>query len=229
MSKFIDFASKTAPYLIVSLVFLVTVSSIISLVLVDVITGQITGNYLSKDWEFGLFTSLAGTGMLIACGVLISSLWEKEKYMEAGAVITVFLVLQAADVYFDGISVDIKRFGSIISTTILSEPEAMAHNIYRFFVSGISFVGEPLGIASLVAFPLLKKWLEGMLSIKDSKILPRKPTYPNPYIPNMPTMNGLPRNQETRPYSPPNDRPKPRPAQRPGGDEPTYHPPIGYK
>ena len=214
MKKFITYAGDFAPYLIVSLVFAVTVSSLVSLVLVDVITGQITGDYLSKDPSFGLFTSLAGTGMLIACGVLISKFIETEKFGAATVVVIVFLLLQSADVYFDALSVDIKRFGYIATlASIGSQPEWIAHNVYRFFVAGISFVGEPLGVGSLVAFPLLKKWLVGILDISENK--DKQP--PAKYQPkHKPVFHPVQDANERRPQMPmPGSRPVSRPQQRP--------------
>ncbi len=212
MKKFLDFAGDVFPYLIVGLVFIVTIASLVSLVLVDVITGQITGDYLSGDGWFGLFSSLAGTGLIIATGAFVSKTWEKKSYSAAILVGIIFLLLQAADVYFDGISVDIKRFGMLISTSAMNRQEAIAHNIYRFFIAGISFVGEPLGVASVAAFPALKKWLMSMLGLKglDSSLPPKLP-------PNL-SQKSLSQKRFGKPYRPVNSQ-----KSTPSGDLRTPH------
>ena len=227
MNKFVDFASSVAPYIVVSVVFLVALSALISLVVVDVVTGQITGDYLSKDATFGLFTSLAGTGMLIGFGFLLKEFFDKENYFGFIVALIIFLALQGADAYFDAISVDIKRFGMIVSVATMSQPEAVAHNVYRIFVAGISLVGEPLGIASLVAFPFLKNFLGKTFKAKEfqpaspvAKHKPSTPFRPSPghseYQSFRPAMSSLPKKGAQ------NGNPKRNP------DSPDRNPFIGF-
>ena len=174
---FFEFLADVSPYVIVGLVFLIAIASLISLVLVDIITGRITGEYISNRGSFGLLSSLAGTGMLIACGALVAKFYEDRSWIPLGVSLLVFLALQGADMYFDAISVDIMRFGKPVSVVLtMTDAEAVAHNIYRAFIAGISLVGEPLAVGSLVMFPQMKKWIMGMLKmgVTEKKFIPYK-------------------------------------------------------
>lgn len=162
--KFLEQVTIVAPYLIVGVTLLVTIFALISLILSDIITGQVTGAHISTNGWFGLFVSFATTGMLIGCGALLFKFWKESNYLGFGVIALVFLGLQSADVYFDAVSVDIMRFGKIIfSSEMPDAAEAIAHNVYRFLVGGISLVGEPLAIGSLVMFPALKKFVSNIL------------------------------------------------------------------
>jgi signal transduction histidine kinase len=164
MNKTLEKVANFAPYLIVGITLFITVSALISLILADVITGQVTGEHISTNTWFGLFVSLATTGMLTACGALLFNFWGHRNYIGFAVVLFVFIALQGADVYFDAISVDIMRFQKIIFTAEMADkPEAMAHNVYRFLVGGVSLVGEPLAVSSLVLFPVLKKFISSAL------------------------------------------------------------------
>jgi hypothetical protein len=175
--KFLEKITTVAPYLIVGVTLLVTISSLISLILSDVITGQVAGAHISTNGWFGLFVSFATTGMLIGCGALLVKFWRESNYLGFGITLSIFLSLQSADVYFDAVSVDIMRFGKIIfSSEMPDAAEAMAHNIYRFLVGGISLVGEPLAIGSLVMFPALKKFISDTL--KDISFHETPQSYP---------------------------------------------------
>jgi len=179
--KALEKIAASAPFLIVGLTLFVSIAALVSLVLSDVITGQVTGSHISTSKWFGLFVSFATTGMLIGCGALLFKFWNDKNYIGFSGVFLVFACLQSADVYFDAVSVDIMRFGKIIfSSEIPSAAEAMAHNIYRFLVGGISLVGEPLAIGSLVMFPALKKFISSFLSDLNFEEKPQyKPQYQN--------------------------------------------------
>lgn len=186
----------SGPYIIISFGFVVQVVSIISLLLVDVITGQITGEHVSRDSKFGLFVSMATTGLLTAfiAGVIqlsksmLSQKSKKEKeknlFSTIGLVLLflVTLALYLLDGYFDSLSVDIKRFGEIIiPSEQLSPAEASAHILYRILVAGISSIGEPLGAASIATFPVLKSLLKSMVatfpSEQDTSTEPKRGEY----------------------------------------------------
>lgn len=183
--RFLDKVTTVAPYLIVGITLLVTILALISLILSDIITGQVTGAHISTNSWFGLFVSFSTTGMLIGCGALLFRFWQEGNYLGFGVTLLVFLGLQSADVYFDAVSVDIMRFGKIIFASEMPDPaEAMAHNIYRFLVGGISLVGEPLAIGSLVMFPALRKFVSGILgdlSFSEAPLEYRTPTRPTQY------------------------------------------------
>jgi len=183
-NRLIEILSAIAPNLILLTIFAITILSLIALVLSDVVTGQVTGEYLTTNKMFGLFTSLAGTGMLVACGFMLVYSGRKGDATTFIATLIVFILLQGADVYFDAMSVDIMRFGQIVfASTILSKPEALAHNVYRIFIGGISLVGEPLAVGSVAMFPILRVWLIGMLKPKEGT-LERKPSnLPGGYSP----------------------------------------------
>jgi len=164
MNKFLEKVTNGAPYLIVGVTLFVTIAALISLILSDIITGQVTGAHISTNKWFGLFVSFATTGMLVACGALLFKFWNDGNYIGFGITLLVFIGLQGADIYFDAVSVDIMRFGKIVfSSEMTDKPEAMAHNIYRFLVGGISLVGEPLAVGSLVMFPVLKKFISNTI------------------------------------------------------------------
>ena len=172
--KLLERITTAAPFLIVALTLFVTIAALVSLVLSDVITGQVTGAHISTSKWFGLFVSFATTGMLIGCGASLYKFWKSENYLGFGIVFIIFVSLQSADVYFDAVSVDIMRFGKIIfSSEVPGAAEAVAHNVYRFLVGGISLVGEPLAIGSLVMFPELKKFISNFL--KDVNFEEHKP------------------------------------------------------
>lgn len=173
MKSFLEKTATAAPFLIVGITLFVTIAALVSLVLSDVITGQVTGTHISTNQWFGLFVSFATTGMLIGCGGLLFRFWSTANYAGFAVVFFVFASLQSADVYFDAVSVDIMRFGKIVlSSDVPGAAEAMAHNIYRFLVGGISLVGEPLAIGSLVMFPALKKFINSFLT--DARFIDKK-------------------------------------------------------
>jgi hypothetical protein len=179
LQKFIDVVADAIPYVIVAVTFAVSAAAIISLLLIDVITGQVTGKYISGDNWFGLLSSLAATGLLIATGALFASSMSKMgkgnwAYLATSGL--VYVVLQVVDMYFDGLSVDIMRFGQLVNITTLPAQEAQAHQIYRIFIGGTSFAGELIGGAAIVAFPLLKKWIKKMLGVEEKPETP-KPQY----------------------------------------------------
>lgn len=186
--KLLERITTAAPFLIVAITLFVTIAALVSLVLSDVITGQVTGAHISTSKWFGLFVSFATTGMLIGCGASLYKFWKDANYIGFGVVFIVFAALQSADVYFDAVSVDIMRFGKIVfSSEVPGAAEAVAHNIYRFLVGGISLVGEPLAIGSLVMFPALKKFIASFL--KDANFEEYKPSHTQSVYHNKPQYN----------------------------------------
>lgn len=229
--KFLESITAVAPYVIVGITFLVTILALVSLILSDVITGQVAGAHISTNFWFGLFVSFSTTGMLIGCGSLLVKFWRESSYLSFGILVFIFIGLQSADVYFDAISVDIMRFGKIIfSSEMPDAAEAMAHNIYRFLVGGISLVGEPLAIGSLVMFQALKKFISD--TMQDMNFYDNQGS----------SFQNRPQNRpQNHPQNRPAHKPQPTaaPQNAPGGKlvspvfngkytdrykEPTYHP-----
>lgn len=152
------------PYIIIGASFLIGILSIIALLGVDIYTGKVVGSHMSKEDIFGWLISFATTGLIVAAvGVFVKG-WEKEwNVLALGTIGVIVLALLGIDAYFDGISVDIKRFGEIVDTsTMLTAPEALAHNLFRILVAGVSLVGEPLATMSVMFFPVMKEFLASL-------------------------------------------------------------------
>lgn len=220
------------PYIIIGASFILGLCSIIALLGVDVYTGKIVGTHLTQDDMFGLLVSFATTGLIVAAiGVLVEGFnnqWNSWLVLMVGLIVAALLGI---DAFFDGVSVDIKRFGEIVSvSTYLSAPEATAHNFYRILVGGISLIGEPLATVSVMFFPAMKKFLRGLFNDLGLD--------PAPSRPGMPSTNPNSGSNYPRPAQRPNpvygnypspqksssalgnfqSRPIPRPAYHPVGD-----------
>lgn len=217
------------PYGFVLTTALVTAAAILSLLLVDVITGAIVVEYKFKDVILATAVSLATTGILavvLAVGIRgVEGKWPK------GVLAVLFLgamVIIAADTYLDGMAVDVKTFGGFVvaKDMFANTAELNVHYVLRGIVAGISLIGEPLAAMGIAIFPVIKdifnKMVDGMDKIKTNTAV-AGPTS------RIPATSPAFRTQHTPLRTPsfiPGKSPKPTPAasSRPLYNEPTYHP-----
>jgi len=216
--RFFDKMLAAGPYLIVTIMFLVTIASITSLLGVDIFTGKITSEHMWKDSQVAWFTSLGTTGLLTASIAILIHLFKiKTKWPVIIAFAIVVIAMTGTDIYFDSISVDIKRFGEIVvADTLLSPPEAFAHKLFRVLIGTLSFVGEPMAASAIVIFPILREFLNNLVN-DSTKMRSHLGAYnPSP---------GQKQPQRNYP-KPTNYYPSPRPIPRPtpfSQEEPSYH------
>lgn len=176
--------ADAAPYVIMIVSLGVLVGSLVAFVLADVVAGQIVGEHVSQDGWFGLLISLSMTGFGAASIALLYNCVDKDWGTVPFLLILFgYLAIQGADSYMDSLSVDIKRFGQVVSVKeALSSAEAAAHIIYRVMVGAISTIGEPIGIGSIIMFPMIKRYvLKNMNELGDGNFgkSNRKPKRPN--------------------------------------------------
>jgi len=165
------------PYFITLFIFGLNITSLVALLFVDIWTGQITSNHIITDPVFAWFVSFATTGLLTVAVAVVMQIFRKKwsLYIAVPAAVAVVFLLMF-DIFFDGMSVDIKRFGAIVVVSeVLSAPEAFAHNMFRVLVAGLSLVGEPLAASAIIIFPLLKELLDNL--VDNSSALRHKLNY----------------------------------------------------
>ena len=159
----------SGPYFVVVAAFAIAVLAMISLLMVDIVTGEVTSAHVLASAKYkymGWFMSLATTGLLIATfGVGIKSHKEGWGSLASVALFAAGIVFQIGDIWADAVSVDIMRFGAIVfPKEVLAPSEVTTHYVFRAFVAGVSFFGEPLAAASIVIFPVLKNLLNDLLT-----------------------------------------------------------------
>jgi uncharacterized BrkB/YihY/UPF0761 family membrane protein len=171
--RFLNFLMELGPYIVVSIAFLISVGAIISLLLVDVYTGKVVSEHIlnqSGDKYIDWAASLATTGLLIGLVALYMEARKRKwrDYVLIG-LLTGAGLIQVADIYLDMMAVDISRFGEIVFVSgRLSQPEAIAHWVFRGMIGLISLIGEPIAIGAVVMFPMLKSLMRSILpSIKE--------------------------------------------------------------
>lgn len=151
---------------IVALVsFLVALASLIAMLLVDVLVGQYFGSYMANP-EVGWYVSLATTGLNIAIiGTALYGYREGWPTALVMGILIVGLFPVGIDMYFDGITVDIIRFGRfVIVETDLTLAEQLPHSLFRIMIAALSAVGEPLAATSVIIFPVMRELFKGVLT-----------------------------------------------------------------
>lgn len=219
-------ALDTGPFIIIIFAFILSVLAMLALLIVDVVTGEITSDHVLANapsfFRIGLswFVSLATSGALIATfGIGIKGYRERWKTGYVFGLLVVGILIQVADFYADMRSVDIMRFGAIVyPKEVLSSAEATTHNVYRALIGTISLFGEPLAAASVAIFPELKSLLDGLMGVASrtpqtnlrptsnqpgGHVRPKAPVRPSPVSayppanPQQPRQTSFSRNEPT--------------------------------
>lgn len=154
-----------APFLVIFIMIAIVIFAILALLIADILTGQITSNYMFRDPSYGFWVSMATTGLL-TCFIALAVKARKDKWPITWIIGFGLMAvsIQTLDIYFDSLSVDIKRFGAIIAVADqLSHPETTAHILFRALVGIISLVGEPMATVGIFTFPIMKELLNSML------------------------------------------------------------------
>ena len=218
------------PYGFVLTTAAITAAAILSLLLVDVITGAILVDYKFKDVLLSTSLSLATTGVLTV--VLASGVRGLEGKWPKWSVVVIFgiaIVIIGADTYLDGMAVDVKTFGGFVAaSTVFTNPaELLVHYVLRGLVAGISLVGEPLAAMAIAIFPIIKDLFNKMVDGMD-KIKTNQPALHVPRTGVQPSVRpaSSPATQGRIPGITPRVNPRPTPAvtSRPLYNEPTYQP-----
>lgn len=155
------------PYVVAFLSFVIALLSLLALISMDVITGQITVEYMSAD-QFGWFTSFATTGLLLA--LIGTAMYGMREGWSMKVIVPIFIVAMIPsliDVYFDAMSADIVRYQHFVLISELAKAEQLPHILFRTLVAGLSFVGEPLATTSVIIFPVLRELFKGVMGGGD--------------------------------------------------------------
>jgi len=159
--------------------FLVIVVAVcvLTLILFDILVGAGVMMYLTgENLEASIFISLATSGLLIALMVIGYMLMDKDKKGMKGVGIGVLLLalgVYGLDIFFDSLTADYLRFGTIISLDSLIENEQMIHMLFRALIGGISTIGESLAMAIIVGMPVLKEIINNALPDRYSSTVKR--------------------------------------------------------
>lgn len=192
-------------------VIIVTVVCTCALILFDVLVGAGTMYFLTQQnvWV-SVVISMATTGLLMALMFIGYNLSKNEndgiQYAGWGVAILAFAVY-CLDVYFDSLTADILRFGSIVQT------EEMVHYLFRALLGGISTIGEAMAISIIVGMPVLKTIINNAIPSQYRQYRPAQSQQ----------RQTQQRYEQTVPSSIPRAVPKPRPAPKPSEDYPSYH------
>lgn len=161
----LDGMYTAGPYVIAIVSFLIALVALMALLAVDVITGQYTASHMSNE-QFGWFSSFATTGLVLALiGTAMYGYREGWSWKALLPLVIVSMVPVCIDVYFDGLSVDIIRFGQFIIPSQhfgAGSAEVIPHQLYRVMVGALSAVGEPLAAGSVIIFPIMKELFKGI-------------------------------------------------------------------
>jgi len=154
---------SSGPYLIAVISFVLILLALVALQAMDVITGQKTVEYMSNE-KFAWFSSLGTTGLLCALiGTAMYGVREGWSWKVTVPIFLVALIPSAIDVYFDGLSADIVRYGHFVVISELAKEDQLPQIFFRILIAGLSFVGEPLAATSTIIFPVLKELFNGAL------------------------------------------------------------------
>jgi hypothetical protein len=156
---------SSGPYIIAIVSFLIATFSLVALLVVDLITGAYAGEYMANP-SFGWFFSFGTTGVSLASiGLAMYSWRERWNVWLTIVLLLVSFVPIGIDIYFDGMAVDIIRFGHfILVEQDLSAAEKLPHQLFRIMVGALSAVGEPLAATSVIVFPVLKELFRGVFT-----------------------------------------------------------------
>ena len=153
---------SAGPPIVAIVSFLLALAAIIAMLLLDVVVGRYVSGYMSNT-RVGWFFSLATTGLVMA--IIGTALYGRREGWSTQVVMTlvvVALVPAGIDIYFDGLSVDIIRFGHfIIVENELPVADQMPHTLFRIMVGALSAVGEPLAATSVIIFPVMRELFKG--------------------------------------------------------------------
>lgn len=154
----------SGPYILGIVSFLVAVGALVCLEAIDIFAGKYTAAHMSND-IFGFFFSGGTTGLTLAMiGTFFYGWRERWSWKILVPLALLSLIPASIDVFFDGMSVDIIRFGYFVntSTQFPGQPvEAIMHNLFRVMVGALSAIGEPLAAGSVMIFPIMKEIFRG--------------------------------------------------------------------
>jgi hypothetical protein len=157
------------PHIIALTSFALSLTALIALVGMDAVTGKFSSTHMMNNNEgMGWFMSLGTTGVVLALvGMVMYSIRERWHI----AIILLFIAMAAIpvciDIYFDGMSVDIIRFGQFVDLSamppgiVLPMAEILPHKLFRVMVGALSAVGEPLAALSVIIFPIMRELFKG--------------------------------------------------------------------
>lgn len=148
------------------------------LILFDVLAGAGVMTYLTaNNVPASVFISLATSGLLLALMVIGYAATNKKATLQLGwIVILIAFGVYCLDVYFDSLTADYLRFGSIMELKDLASPNIQI--LFRGLIGGISTVGEALAMSIIMGMPLLKEIINK--AIPASLRQAPKPTSSNP-------------------------------------------------
>jgi hypothetical protein len=165
---FLDSMYSAGPYIVGIFNFIVALGCLVALGIFDLVIGRYTAGYIASEGWLAWFTSAAETGLIIGIfGTAIYGWRHGWPTFVVVIVVIVGLIPASIDVYFDGMSVDILRFGHFIipSEQFADSPaQIMPYNLYRVMFGSLSAVGEPLTASSVIVFPVIRELLRKVLS-----------------------------------------------------------------
>lgn len=165
---FLDTMYQAGPYIVGIFNFLVALGCLVALGMFDLVMGRFSASYVASAGWLAWFTSAATTGLILGIfGTAIYGWRQGWPYWVVGIVVAIGMIPASIDVYFDGMAVDILRFGHFIvpSQQFANSPaEVMPYNLYRVMFGALSAVGEPLTASSVIIFPIIRELLRKVLS-----------------------------------------------------------------
>ncbi len=179
-SKLLEFAEtilNEGPGCVTIVLALTLLFSILGLALVDPIIGAASMSSLTGNTLAGWLVSLATTAIIMVPFAVVTYLITKQFKLSVmgwvGVVLILLIALTAAiyDVKYDGLSLDIYKYGKFINPEIEISDEAtrQAHNEGRWILRLLSTVGDASAGFLLGMFPLLNDLLKTVLqSVKPN-------------------------------------------------------------
>jgi hypothetical protein len=155
---------NSGPYILAIASFVIALLSLAGLVGMDVIIGKYTGEYMAPDrpW-FDWFWTFATTGIPLALIGFVMYAWRDEWDLRIViAIAVVALIPVGIDVRFDMMGADLIRFNRYIDINTLSGVDREMHTLFRYAAGLISLLGEPIGAASVIIFPVMRNLFKGV-------------------------------------------------------------------
>jgi hypothetical protein len=167
----LDHVFNAGPYILAFISFLIVLLSLAGLVLMDVVAGKYTGEYMAPTGgrilgiDFDWWWTFATTGIPLALIGFAMYAWRDQwNWRVVTGIILVALIPVGIDVRFDMMSADLIRYGHYIEITTLVGIEREMHTWFRYGMGLTSLLGEPVGAASVIIFPVMRNLFKGVFS-----------------------------------------------------------------
>lgn len=163
---FLDKLFNSGPYILALFSFLIALLSLGGLVGLDVVLGKYTGEYMAANKpHFDWLWTFATTGIPLALiGFAMYAYRDEWNIRITLAICVLALVPIAIDARFDMMAADLIRYGHYIEIDSLAGIEKEMHSLFRYACGITSLLGEPIGAASVIIFPVMRNLFKGVFA-----------------------------------------------------------------